>query len=236
MGRRAGFVGVCAVLCLLVGAATASASWTIQPAPIPTGGTAAQFNAVSCATATGCMAVGTYNNAAGAQKALSEQLSGGKWSVVPIPSPSGETSEVLSGVSCPTLTTCETVGSYVTAAGVARTLIERWTSGRWGIETSPNLSATGDNELLGVSCSAVNVCSAVGGALTNTKTVAERLNGAHWLVQPTPTPPSGGSLAAVTCLSATFCMAVGSGQGSLTETWNGASWTIRQNTGASGFG
>ncbi len=95
-----------------------------------------------------------------------------------------------------------------------------------------SLSATVGNELLGVSCSAANACTAVGGGPIGAQTLAERWNGARWELQPTPSLPNdvypvAGELAGVSCVSARFCSAVGQAQVTLAETWNGRAWTIQ---------
>jgi hypothetical protein len=232
MSRRAAFVGFTATTCLLVGAVPASAAWTIQPVPSPARATVAQLNAVSCVTAVDCIAVGSYRSTSGAQKALAERLAGGAWRVLSTPSPSGESSVQLSGISCPTRSLCVAVGSYVNVAGLKQTLIERLARGHWTIQAGASLPATVGSELLAVSCSAANACTAVGGGPIGGQTLAERWNGSRWEIEPTPTLPNdfypvAGELAGVSCTSATFCVAVGTAQFTLAEAWNGRAWTIQ---------
>jgi hypothetical protein len=80
-------------------------------------------------------------------------------------------------------------------------------------------------------------CTAVGefGAPAGTLALAERWNGKTWAIQPTPNPPRGNLpgavayLTAVSCPSATACVAVGqSNAGALVaELWNGKTWAIQ---------
>ena len=90
--------------------------------------------------------------------------------------------------------------------------------------------------LSGVSCSAANACTGVGGYANSSGTsvtLAERWNGKGWSVQPTPTPGGEGSLSDVSCPAATACMAVGSSsagssgaQSALALSWTGGAWTV----------
>jgi len=54
---------------------------------------------------------------------------------------------------------------------------------------------------------------------------AEAASASGWKTQ--PLGPAHGSLAGVSCRSRTFCIAVGASlSGTLTERWNGSSWSI----------
>jgi hypothetical protein len=91
--------------------------------------------------------------------------------------------------------------------------------------------------LAGVSCPAVSRCLVVGEAVSGPGFVplAGTWNGSkwRWLAQP-PEPAADSGLGAVTCLSATRCIAVGNtdatgstGQGAaFGEEWDGASWQM----------
>lgn len=107
----------------------------------------------------------------------------------------------------------------------------------WTAVPTPNIKPTLDNDLLGgVSCVSAADCVAVGyyygvnpgGAPESS--FAESWNGSRWSVVPTPAPadrtPDG-----VSCVSADWCVAVGSqeikGKGSLLrESWNGTKWKV----------
>lgn len=98
----------------------------------------------------------------------------------------------------------------------------------WKIQPTPNPSRNA--QLNGVSCSALNACTAVG-VSSGGKTLAERWNGVRWQLQSTPNPASPGQdLLAVACPRATDCIAVGSTDESLRtliEQWNGRTWRIQ---------
>ena len=100
--------------------------WSIQRAPNPAGATYITLIGVSCATATACTAVGSYNNRAGRGRALVERWNGTKWSIQPTPNPASATDSRLAAVSCPSATACTALGSSQDAAGQQHVLIERW--------------------------------------------------------------------------------------------------------------
>jgi hypothetical protein len=117
-----------------------------------------------------------------------------------------------------------------------RTLVETWNGTVWSVSKTPNQSPR-DNELLGVSCTSVNACTAVGGwepvAGPSQRTLVETWNGTSWHVAPSANGESRNEwLNSVSCLSAADCVAVGETSNprnliqTLSEVWNGATWTI----------
>jgi len=86
-----------------------------------------------------------------------------------------------------------------------------------------------DNFLYSVSCVSIDSCVAAGwrGTLHFTATLIESWNGATWSVVPSPNDTTNDAFEAVSCVSSTFCMAVGSTRRhSLVESWNGSRWSI----------
>lgn len=142
----------------------------------------------------------------------------------------------LLAVSCVSPQFCMAVGSvHRGTRGV--TLAETYDGTVWTVMPTPDVAGATDNELLGVSCSSLTACTAVGFSQNRrgaTRTLAERWNGAAWSIQPTPFVLRSG-LAAVSCPSAAACTAVG-GAGSfpnvtgsaLAERWNGARWSVQR--------
>jgi hypothetical protein len=96
------------------------------------------------------------------------------------------------------------------------------------------------NQLSGVSCASPTNCMAVGSYYQVTigarQTLIEAWDGAAWSVVPSPSPSPASELSAVSCVSSTYCVAVGSsgpGHGNsiptnqtLVEVWNGSIWAI----------
>jgi hypothetical protein len=109
-------------------------------------------------------------------------------------------------------------------------------SSGWAIVPSPNTSATQTNILNGVTCASSSDCWAVGYYITGSnvqQTLIERWDGNSWAIVPSPNTDTthNNTLTAVACASAAKCWAVGSSNNgsftqTLTEQWNGTSWTI----------
>jgi hypothetical protein len=157
------------------------------------------------------------------------------WSIAPSPN-RGAGTNVLTGVSCASLESCQAVGySFNANLGVYQTLIEARHGPRWSIVGSPN-RGTGDNEFLGTSCATARSCTAVGFSKANDtyQTLVESWNGRSWSLVPSPNYGTFNNiLDGVSCVSAVSCQAVGyyydtntPVQTALTESWNGRRWSI----------
>jgi len=171
------------------------------------------------ALTTNCTAVGTYilspSNGSNQEitDALVEHWDGTHWSIIttPIPDPSNPLPDYgsLTGVSCPTPTSCMAVGIYYTYCALLPTFsfAEQWNGSTWSIVPTAKPTNT---QLNSVSCSSATYCLAVGSTSGN-KPAVERWNGSQWsnVATPTPTATSYGPLNGVSCLSATNCTAVG---------------------------
>ena len=144
------------------------------------------------------MGVGDYFDTASNEKTLSSAGTAAPVSIVSSPNPSDAKGFVnLADVSCLSSTSCFAVGYYATsllstAPLDLKTLVERWNGSTWTIQPSPGATGQAYNALLGVSCTSVSACTAVG-SFTNTllgspSPLAERWNGTEWSVQ-TVVPP-----------------------------------------------
>ncbi len=221
-------------------------SWTLTPTPNPASSLAAQLTSVSCTTTTFCAAVGNYyNSSASAWESFIEVFNGSTWSVVAAPSPPAPaTNPNLESVSCKSTTFCVAVGYYSTSIGPAHTFAETFNGTAWTLSSSPNPAASSWDELLGISCTSTSSCIAVGwyyaGQADQTLVVAYKAG--TWTVDTSPNTSTFvyNSLAAVSCASATSCLAVGHISGSngttLAETFNGSSWSIIPSPSVGGFG
>jgi hypothetical protein len=204
-------------------------SWSIA-AP-PTSSSQSRLAAVACPSASSCYAVGSYQTGS-ARKTLVERWNGTIWSMVTSPNPSGSVDSALTGVSCPSTTSCFAVGSSSIGA-TTKTLIEHWDGTTWSIVASPNPSGGAGPFLNGVSCASTTSCDAVGFSGFFEKTLVERWDGTSWSIVASPNP-SGAEfvlLAGVSCASATSCSDVGaylggSGIHTLVERWDGTSWSV----------
>jgi hypothetical protein len=141
----------------------------------------------------------------------------------------------LLGTSCVSASTCESVGYTLNNAGFYVSLAEMWNGKSWRVEPTPNPPG-GFVSLNGVSCISATFCEAVGSAQGGgtATTLAEVWNGTTWAIQPTPNPTgvNVSVLHGVSCVSVTFCEAVGEQDvggtsATLAEVWNGTSWTLQ---------
>ena len=190
----------------------------------------AALTGVSCPSATDCTAVGAFEKGNGQSSALAEHWNGSAWAMGPPPGPG------LTGVSCVSSTFCVAVGPYCLGAGCfANTaLIDRWNGLTWTSQPVPLPPSTDGSSLNAVSCTSVTACTAVGyveapnpnGGGVGTFALVERWDGSRWTSESAP-PTSQtlfDGLTGVSCVSATFCAAVGP-YSTQSDFWNGSSWT-----------
>lgn len=206
--------------------------WIIVPSA-NAGSSGGWLQAVSCVSASWCVAVGNdYVASLGVTQTLIEDWNGTSWSITPSPNPISSAGSDLYGVSCATATSCVAVGEYQdSSTGNDDTLIESWDGSSWSITPSPNSSSPGIG-LNAVSCVSASSCVAVGSY--QNATLIESWDGSNWSITPSPNPKNAtASLGAVSCATANYCMAEGSYfvtksdvEKNLIETWNGSSWNI----------
>jgi hypothetical protein len=206
---------------------------------IATGGNAigAVFDAVTCPTSIECVAVG-YNALFHSIWSVGT-LSGTAWSwstVGTIPSDaSGQ--GLLSGIACPTATTCIAVGGDKggpTANGVYSMGTFSGGSWSWTAERNAPSDSNGGGVLYAITCVSTTACVA-GGSDHNWHGVAVSITyssgvwswGSETMV-PRETSGDSGRILALSCPSTTLCVGVGD------NTVNGAgSFTIGTKTGGS---
>jgi hypothetical protein len=220
--------------------------WSTVPPPEGTSTSEDEVEGISCPEVDFCMAVGTVLGRPGAQLAESNLALryDGMWSVLPVPNPpfgEGLEQSELSDVSCTSPSDCVAVGSVVyTRYLSSKAVIEQWNGASWSLVNSPSVGA--ENELDGVSCTTNGGarCVAVGAEdptsnqgtpNINGHAVVEVDQGGEWSVaaKVDAIAANHSNLAAVSCLSATDCVAVGRYQiGAdsflLDDNWDGQAW------------
>jgi hypothetical protein len=183
------------------------------------------------------------------------------WSTVPTLAPESFSESALAGVSCTSASFCVAVGTaddngaeFEAPANVGA-FSEVWDGSSW--RSVPTADAAGaGGALLSVSCASTSFCVAVGATRSGGdlflmssyhdggRALVEVWNGVAWSIEPTPAGGrSNGGLDGVTCLSVSFCVAVGSTAPSHTaagnamvETWNGTAWKLRPTPSAARHG
>ena len=210
--------------------------WSIVTSP-STGATQNNFlNAITCNSASDCWAVGFYDNGI-VYQTLILHWNGTLWTIATSPNTDTANENRLFGVACSSASDCWAVGRYFNGIAL-QTLIQRWNGTSWTIVSSPNTSASQENDLNGVTCASASDCWAVGsyglGSGTG-QTLIARWNGTSWAIISSPNPsetqPTYNFLKAVTCASTSDCWAVGyhfmaGAYRTLIERWNGTSWAI----------
>ena len=211
-------------------------TWSVQKPPLPSGASSTRLLGVSCASASACVAVGTYDNSRGIYFTLAETWNGTSWTIQPTPSPAGNNNSGLAGVSCTSASACVAVG-YSGDYGFdsTLTLAETWHGTSWTIQPTPNPADPNHSDFTSVSCTSPSACTAVGSS-AGTALLAERWNGTAWSIQQTPGP--AGAIAAgllgVSCPSAGACVAVGNyrkksgAHVALAEAWDGSAWALKR--------
>jgi hypothetical protein len=211
-------------------------SWSQQTIPSPAGSTFDDPAGVSCVTTAFCEAVGDYNNSSGDTLNLGLAWNGASWAVQAPPGPADASFTTLKAVSCATATSCESDGDYqLGSSSGLKALAESWNGDAWQIQPAVAPPRAVGNSLNAVSCVSVDFCETVGSRPDDTGadiTLAEVWNGTAWKIQKTVSPTRVGNgirmiLYGVSCVSASFCEAVGassSAAGGGAEMWNGTSW------------
>lgn len=224
-----------------------SGTWSALTPTLPSGGSGAQINSVSCPSAGNCTAVGTYL-ASGTQGLLLTETSGvwGTGVKATLPSPNASPGVALNSVSCPSAGNCSAVGTFIDSASHQQGVLLTESSGTWsaGVKAAtPSNAASFNNTIVNsVSCVSPGNCAAVGSykdntASNNTQGLLLSQSGGTWgtgveVTPPsTPTPASdpGVVLNSVSCPSVGNCSAVGQYSSGATEglllTESGGTWS-----------
>lgn len=211
-------------------------SWSIQATPANGKANDVQLQAVSCATASSCVAVGdAYTKAAKKQHTVvADVWNGTRWVSTKLSSPGGYDNELL-GVSCAAAGSCEAVGYQESGSSVYGVLAESWNGSAWAVQPTPKIAGqrNGTIEAAAVSCPAVGTCELVGSyqdKANDTVPLAEGLAGGTWSLQHPIAPPADyqSDLTAVSCTGVASCTAVGAqsdGYNTLAEVWDGSAWS-----------
>jgi hypothetical protein len=212
--------------------------WKVTTTPEPSGTLNGSLDAVSCTSASACIAVGEYENSSAIVAPFAEIWNGTEWKVQSMPAPTGAKVAYATGVSCTSASSCTMVGTYESSASVYTPFAESWNGTEWKLQTMPTpTGATATRMHGGVSCTSSSACTGVGYYVNSAgvwMTLAEHWNGAEWAVQSTPDPSGAKTsyFSGVSCTTSTACTAVGVSETSekyvtLAEHWNGTEWQVQ---------
>jgi hypothetical protein len=210
---------------------TLGSSWTLVSSPDPVGDS--ELHGVTATSTNDAWAVGAVQGEGGGGQMLIDHWNGTRWSVVSAPAPTGAIHSQLLGVRAFSASDALAVGSYSTATGGVRLLVEHWDGTSWSVEHAPKPTGCYPS-LNGVAAVPGTTQRFAVGTCIDTTTFAstpliEYWNGTGWSIA--QTPAITGALLDVTPVSGAAVWAVGyttSGTTShtLTERWNGSQWSV----------
>lgn len=185
-------------------------SWALQRVPAVAKGALVYLRGVSCSSATGCEAVGYYIGPSGPSASLAEHWDGHAWHVQATANVPQGVNTFLTGVSCAGPGACKAVGYD----SKGRLWAESLGSKGWALQPVPQPVNSEGGQLDSVSCPLSGHCVAVGQYATadaRDAPVSEVLSGPQWSTLPMKAPGvlSDTYVRAVSCVSPTWCEAVG---------------------------
>ena len=224
-------------------------SWTATEAPLPPGAAAqplADIGIVACATASICVAVGSYYDSSINRHVFLLTGSRTSWSPVKMPLPGDAAASpqaVIANVACPSATMCVGAGDYSTSSGDNEGMLITGSGTSWSPVKLPlpgDAAANPQVVVEDLTCPSTARCIAVGSyddSSGNTQGLLVTRSGTSWVATEAPLPPNAGSIpfgvriSSVACPSTTTCVAAGHYRDSsgnfygLLLTGSGPSWT-----------
>ena len=207
--------------------------WSDMHAPATSSTVSNTLANVSCTNATFCVAVGGQNLGAGGGT-LTERWNGTTWSVVPSANVPSTTDDTLTSVSCVGSSFCLAVGGTSTVP-----VAETWNGTAWSVVPVALPSGITGGVLSSVSCVATNLCQTLGTAFNGSGNTifGNQWNGSALSLTTAATPTASGptpvpSASGMSCVSATWCLAVGvndtqtTASAPFSEVWNGTAWSL----------
>src|SRR5436309_5735107 len=232
------------------------ANWTANTFPSIGSGDNILFG-VTAISATNAMAVGfqRLNNSTAPAQTLAINYDGIQWTAGTTPNV-GTGSNAFLAVAAGAANDLWAVGRSTSVSGYRQTLIEHFTGSSWAVVASPN-GTSSNNYLYGVSVLGATSAWTVGfyfdPSVGRTRSLIERWNGTSWTLVPSPSVglPANpfDELFSVKAISDSDVWVVGDANSgvldssgiptagvTLTEHWNGSTWTaISSGNASSGF-
>jgi hypothetical protein len=218
--------------------AWAGGALRLLPAPrLPKGVSDVELDALSCASARHCAAVGdVVTTPDGASPLLFETWDGTAWTVRTKALPAVDDFPQLNGISCATSTDCVLVGGLEQDVnGKQSAYAARWNGSSLSRLTVPVPAGTAAPSLAAVSCSSTASCAVTGLNFSAASgpaglAFADVLRDGKWSLANVAWPKgtTTSQLLALSCLSATWCIAAGStGSEVAALIYNGRSWSAQ---------
>lgn len=89
--------------------------WTVASSANPPGATLSQFNGISCASRTNCVATGLFSKDSVTHTSLINGWNGRRWAIQSSATPARAAGSSLSAVSCTSVGRCVAVGTFLTS-------------------------------------------------------------------------------------------------------------------------
>ena len=192
------------------------------------------FNGVSCVSPLDCVAVGASAQLAVGAEAEIYHWNGKSWEQVAVPSDHQGTG--LGSVSCASEDDCVAVGTWAYESLGSTGIIDTWNGSQWLLQLTIRPKAF--EKLDSVSCATSAYCAAVGSGTHHgggfRQVIYTRPSAGRGWTEEAGLPPQRAELSGVSCVTSTFCVAVGTQgaintgrhYGALIEKWNGHDWTV----------
>ena len=152
----------------------AAGVWTDAVLPAPAGLVNPELSAITCSSATSCVAVGSAYQSVGSGDAFAsatvpyaDVLSGTTWTASQLPTPANSISPTLTALSCPAATTCVAVGVYQDADGNEQSFIETLSGTTSSDQVVAPIKGWFGAQVGGISCTSATSCELVGSAFVN---------------------------------------------------------------------
>jgi hypothetical protein len=157
---------------------------------------------------------------------LVEHWDGTAWTVVPSPSPSDQSSELMA-VSAASSSDAWAVGEFFNSqSNTIETLILHWDGVAWTVVPSPSPGST-NNDLLDVVAIDADDAWAVGSMLRPDGALVLHWDGQSWTVADTPDLGESATWYSVAATSSSDVWVAGWAGRPLTMHWDGSTWTVR---------
>ena len=226
-------------------------SWTTTEAPLPANAAndrPATLTWVACASASSCVATGTYTDSSGNEQGLLLAGSGTSWTATEAPLPGGAASDPdagLGSVACAPASSCVAAGDYTDSSGNEQGLLLAGSGTSWTATEAPlpgGAASDPDAGLGSVACAPASSCVAAG-TYTDSSGNEQGLllagSGTSWTATEAPLPAGAASdpdavLSSVACAPASSCVADGTyidssgNRQGLLLAGSGTSWTATE--------
>lgn len=214
--------------------------WVVRHVRSPAHGINTFANEVSCASAARCLFVGDhFAGQQGPSANLAEAWNGRSWHIITTTGPAGAAFSLLTDVACPTTSFCLVVGQAGSTSHAQATAYTWRNRTTWRGIAVPHPRHARSSDLSGVACVDASRCMAVGD-YTSARGVnlpfAARWHEGQWKLLTTPAVRKQRltTFQAISCPSATLCVAVGNTEDhtrseffhAFAEVWNGRRWSV----------